>query len=124
MELDPLLLARIQFAFTISFHILFPSFTIGLASWLAVLEAQWLRTGNDTYIRLYRFWVKLFAVSFGMGVVSGIVMSYQEWGSEASPPIVLLHDISDCTHAFDEPSRPAEGSHMRTVRSAPPEKSR
>jgi len=77
MELDPLLLARIQFAFTISFHILFPSFTIGLASFLAVLEGQWLRTGNDTYIRLYRFWVKLFAVSFGMGVVSGIVMSYQ-----------------------------------------------
>lgn len=77
MDLDPVLLARIQFAFTISFHILFPSFTIGLASWLAMVEFLWLRTGRDVYMRLYRFWVKLFALSFGMGVVSGIVMSYQ-----------------------------------------------
>lgn len=77
MELDPLLLARIQFAFTISFHILFPAFTIGLASWIVVLEALWLRTGRDIYFRLSEFWTRIFAVSFGMGVVSGIVMSYQ-----------------------------------------------
>jgi len=70
-------LARIQFAFTVSFHILFPAFTIGLASYLAVLEALWLRTGRDVYRDLYRFWVRIFAVSFGMGVVSGVVMSYQ-----------------------------------------------
>jgi cytochrome d ubiquinol oxidase subunit I len=74
---DPLLLARIQFAFTISFHFLFPAFTIGLASYLAVLEGLWLLTRDATYRQLYQFWLKIFAVAFGMGVVSGIVMSYQ-----------------------------------------------
>lgn len=77
LELDPVLLARIQFAFTISFHIIFPAFTIGLASWLAVVEWRWLRTGNKIYEEIYRIWVKIFAVTFGMGVVSGVVMSYQ-----------------------------------------------
>jgi len=77
MELDALLLARLQFAFTVSFHILFPSFTIGLASYLAVLEGLWLKTDRRVYRDLYRFWSKIFAVSFGMGVVSGVVMSYQ-----------------------------------------------
>jgi len=77
MDLDAVLLARIQFGFTIAFHIIFPSFTIGLASWLVLLEAQWLRTGNALYRNLFRFWSKVFAVSFGLGVVSGIVMSYQ-----------------------------------------------
>src|SRR5918995_3419124 len=77
MEFDALMLSRIQFAFTISFHIIFPAFTIGLASWLAALELQWLRTGNPLYRNLFRFWVKIFAVSFGLGVVSGIVMSFQ-----------------------------------------------
>ena len=76
-NLDPVLLARIQFAFTVSFHILFPAFTIGLASWLAVLEWRWLKTGNPVYAETYRFWVKIFAVTFGMGVVSGVVMSFQ-----------------------------------------------
>lgn len=71
------MLARIQFAFTISFHILFPAFTIGLASWLAVLEWRWLKTGNPVYADVYRMWVKIFAVTFGMGVVSGVVMSFQ-----------------------------------------------
>lgn len=75
--LDPVLLARLQFAFTISFHIIFPAFTIGLASWLAVVEWCWLRTGNKVYEEIYRFWIKIFAVCFGMGVVSGVVMSYQ-----------------------------------------------
>jgi cytochrome d ubiquinol oxidase subunit I len=77
MDLDALMLSRIQFAFTIAFHIIFPAFTIGLASWLAALEFNWLRTGNPLYRTLFRFWVKVFAVSFGLGVVSGIVMSYQ-----------------------------------------------
>ena len=77
MDFDPLLLSRIQFGFTVAFHILFPAFTIGLASWLVVLEAQWLRTKDEIYRNLYRFWVKIFAVSFGLGVVSGVVMSYQ-----------------------------------------------
>jgi len=76
-NLDPVLLARIQFAFTISFHIIFPTFTIGLASWLAVLEWRWLKTGNVVYAEVYRMWVKIFAVTFGMGVVSGVVMSFQ-----------------------------------------------
>jgi cytochrome d ubiquinol oxidase subunit I len=77
MEFDALMLSRIQFAFTISFHIIFPAFTIGLASWLVALEFSWLRTGNPLYRNLFRFWVKIFAVSFALGVVSGIVMSYQ-----------------------------------------------
>lgn len=76
-DLDPVLLARIQFAFTVSFHIIFPAFTIGLASWLAVVEWRWLRTGDKIYEEVYRMWVKIFAVAFGMGVVSGVVMSYQ-----------------------------------------------
>ncbi len=75
--LDPVLLARIQFAFTVSFHIIFPAFTIGLASWLAVVEWRWLKTGDAIYEDVYRMWVKIFAVCFGMGVVSGVVMSYQ-----------------------------------------------
>ncbi len=77
MTLDPIMLARIQFAFTISFHIVFPAFSIGLASFLAVVEWRWLATGNDLYRDIYKFWVKIFAVAFGMGVVSGVVMSYQ-----------------------------------------------
>jgi cytochrome d ubiquinol oxidase subunit I len=77
INFDPVLLARIQFAFTISFHIVFPAFTIGLASWLAVLEWRWLKTGNTVYEEIYRMWVKIFAVTFGMGVVSGVVMSFQ-----------------------------------------------
>jgi len=75
--LDPVVLARIQFAFTVSFHIIFPAFTIGLASWLAVVEWRWLKTGQKVYEEIYRMWVKIFAVTFGMGVVSGVVMSYQ-----------------------------------------------
>lgn len=70
-------LARMQFAFTVSFHIIFPAITIGLASFLAVLEGLWLKTRNDTYRDLYHFWSKIFAVNFGMGVVSGLVMAYQ-----------------------------------------------
>jgi len=74
---DALLLSRIQFGFVISCHILFPAFTIGLASWLAFLEWRWLRTRDGLWRDLYFFWLKIFAVSFGMGVVSGIVMSFQ-----------------------------------------------
>jgi cytochrome d ubiquinol oxidase subunit I len=76
-------LARMQFAFTMSFHILFPALTIGLASYLMVLEACWLRTKRQVFVDLYHFWLRIFAVNFGMGVVSGIVMAYQfgtNWG--------------------------------------------
>jgi len=76
-SLDPVFLARVQFGFTVAFHILFPAFTIGLASWLAVLEWRWLRTGYQVYAEVYRMWVKIFAVTFGMGVVSGVVMAFQ-----------------------------------------------
>lgn len=76
-DLSALDLARIQFAFTVSFHIIFPAITIGLASYLVVLEAMWLKTRQKIYFDLYHFWIKIFAVNFGMGVVSGLVMSYQ-----------------------------------------------
>jgi cytochrome d ubiquinol oxidase subunit I len=74
---DAVVLARAQFAFTMSFHIIFPAFSIGLASYLAVLEALWLWTGREVFINLFNYWLKIFAIAFGMGVVSGIVMSYQ-----------------------------------------------
>jgi cytochrome bd ubiquinol oxidase subunit I len=77
LTLTALELARIQFGFTISFHIVFPAITIGLASYLAVLEALWLRTQHAVYRDLYQFWLKIFALNFGMGVVSGLVMAYQ-----------------------------------------------
>lgn len=77
MLFDPIILARIQFAFTISYHIIFPAFTIGLASFLAVTEFLWLRTGKDVYKDVYKFWIKIFAVAFGIGVVTGVVMAYQ-----------------------------------------------
>src|ERR1700730_5661641 len=77
MDLDPVLLARLQFAFTISFHIIFPSFTIGLSAYIATLEVLWGATGAARYRALARFWTKIFAVSFAMGVVSGVVLSYE-----------------------------------------------
>ncbi|HEY9553995.1 cytochrome ubiquinol oxidase subunit I [Allosphingosinicella sp.] len=88
-----LLLARIQFAFTISFHFIFPAFSIGLASYLAVLEGLWLKTGKEVYLNLFRYWMKIFAIAFAMGVVSGIVMSYQfgtNWSvfSDKAGPVI------------------------------------
>jgi cytochrome d ubiquinol oxidase subunit I len=77
MDLDPVLLARLQFAFTVTFHIIFPSFTIGLSAFIATLLLRWIITGREHLHRLARFWTKIFAVSFAMGVVSGIVLSYQ-----------------------------------------------
>ncbi len=75
--LDPVLLSRIQFGFVVSFHIIFPAFTIGLAAWLATIEGMHLATGRAVYARVFRFWMKVFALSFAMGVVSGIVMAFQ-----------------------------------------------
>jgi cytochrome d ubiquinol oxidase subunit I len=103
MEFDALLLSRIQFAFTMSFHIIFPAFTIGLASWLVALEFQWLRTDNPLYRNLFLFWSKVFAVSFGLGVVSGIVMSFQlgtnwsryaEFGGNILGPLIQYEVIT------------------------------
>jgi cytochrome d ubiquinol oxidase subunit I len=76
-DLDPLTLARMQFAFTVSFHIIFPTISIGLALFLAIVEGLWLRTGDLVYRQIYRFWLNIFAMSFGIGVVTGVVMSFQ-----------------------------------------------
>src|SRR5271154_3386350 len=83
MEFDPVFLSRLQFGFVISFHIIFPAFTLGLAAWLATIEGARLVTGNPLYRRVFDFWLKIFALSFGMGVVTGIVMAFQfgtNWG--------------------------------------------
>ena len=77
MRLDPLLLSRLQFAWVIAFHILLPAFTVGLASFIALLEGLCFATGRDIYVRVSAFWTRIFAISFGMGVVSGIVMPFQ-----------------------------------------------
>src|ERR1700752_3960326 len=77
MDVTALLLSRLQFAFTVSFHIIFPSFTIGLAAWLTVIEALHLATGRSAYQVVFEFWLKIFGVAFGLGVVSGIVMAFQ-----------------------------------------------
>ena len=92
MAITALLLSRLQFAFTISFHIIFPSFTIGLAAWLTVLEALSLATGRPAYRVVFEFWLRIFGVAFGLGVVSGIVMGFQfgtNWSvlARASGPI-------------------------------------
>ena len=92
-NLDALLLARIQFAFTVSFHFFFPAFSIGLASYLMVLEGLWLKTGKSIYLDLFKYWLKIFAIAFAMGVVSGIVMSYQfgtNWSvfSDKAGPVI------------------------------------
>jgi cytochrome d ubiquinol oxidase subunit I len=77
MNVSALLLSRIQFAFTLAFHIIFPAFTIGLAAWLTLLEALWLVTLRPVYRRLFDFWLSIFGVAFGIGVVTGIVMAFQ-----------------------------------------------
>src|SRR6202165_1753472 len=92
MDLSALLLSRVQFAFTVSFHIIFPAFTIGLAAWLTVLEAMFLATGRPAYRVVFEFWLKIFGVTFGFGVVSGIVMAFEfgtNWSelSKMSGPI-------------------------------------
>jgi cytochrome d ubiquinol oxidase subunit I len=76
-DLDPLILARLQFAFTVSFHIIFPTISIGLALFLVIVEGLWLKTGDPVYRQIYRFWLNIFAMSFAIGVVTGVVMSFQ-----------------------------------------------
>lgn len=93
MDVTALDLARFQFAFTVSAHIIFPAFSIGLASYLAVLEGLWLATGRPVYMVAFRYWIRIFAVVFGMGVVSGLVMSYQfgtNWSvfSDKAGPVI------------------------------------
>jgi cytochrome d ubiquinol oxidase subunit I len=92
MDLTALFLSRLQFAFTVSFHIIFPSFSIGIAAWLTILEALGLWTGRPAYRQVFEFWLKIFGVAFGLGVVSGVVMAFEfgtNWSelSRASGPI-------------------------------------
>ncbi|MDP1626657.1 cytochrome ubiquinol oxidase subunit I [Parvibaculum sp.] len=106
--IDAEILARLQFAFTIAFHILFPTLTIGLGGFLVFFEAKFLRTGDEVWYRLYRFWVNIFALSFGMGVVSGIVLSYQlgtnwsEWSRITGPVLGPLIGFEVLTAFFLE----------------------
>jgi cytochrome d ubiquinol oxidase subunit I len=83
MTHDPVLLSRIQFAFTVTFHIIFPTLSIGLALFLAIVEGLWLRTRNALYLEIYQFWLRIFALAFGVGVVTGIVLSF-EFGTNFS----------------------------------------
>jgi cytochrome d ubiquinol oxidase subunit I len=100
MDLDPVLLARLQFAFTIAFHIIFPSFTIGLSAYIATLLVLDRMTGRPHYERLARFWTKIFAVSFAMGVVSGIVLSYQ-FGTNWSRFSVVVGNVIGPAIAYE-----------------------
>ncbi|MBA4209674.1 MAG: cytochrome ubiquinol oxidase subunit I [Parvibaculum sp.] len=106
--MDAEILARLQFAFTVAFHILFPTLTIGLAAILVFFEAKHLRSGEEVWLRLYKFWVKIFALSFGMGVVSGIVLSYQfgtnwsEWSRITGPVLGPLIGFEVLTAFFLE----------------------
>ncbi len=98
---DAFHLARAQFGFTVAFHIIFPAFSIGLASYLMVLEGLWLRTGRQVYLDLFRYWIKIFSIAFAMGVVSGLVMSYQfgtnwsQYADKAGPVIgpVMAYEV-------------------------------
>jgi len=77
MTLDPLILSRLQFVWVIAWHIMLPAVTVGLASYIAVMEGMSFFTGRDIYLRISTFWIRVFSVTFGMGVVSGIVMPFQ-----------------------------------------------
>lgn len=131
MELDPLILSRLQFAWVIAWHILLPAFTVGLASYIAVLEGLSFFTGRDIYLRISAFWIKIFSVSFGMGVVSGIVISYQfgtnwaRFADKAGPVIGPLMGYEVLTAFFLEAGflgialfgrkRVGDGLHMLAV---------
>ena len=103
MKLDPSLLARVQFAFTVSFHIIFPTMSIGLASFLAAMEGLWLKTKDPLYLQIYKFWLSIFAMGFGIGVVTGIVLSFEfglafarfaEMAGPAIGPLIALEVLT------------------------------
>lgn len=100
MDIDATLLSRIQFGFTLAFHILFPTLTIGLSGFLVMLHGAWLWTGAEAYLRLYRFWLKLFALGFGMGVVSGVVLSF-EFGTNFSRFSQATGNILGPLHGYE-----------------------
>jgi cytochrome d ubiquinol oxidase subunit I len=108
MHLEAAMLARVQFAFTVSFHIIFPTISIGLAMFLAVVEGLWLRTRDDMYMQIYRFWLGIFAMAFGVGVVTGIVLSFEfglgfaRFGQIAGPAIGPMIALEVLTSFFLE----------------------
>jgi len=108
MSLDPALLARIQFGFTVSFHIIFPTISIGLATFLAIVEGLWLKTKDPLYLQIYRFWLGIFAMAFGIGVVTGIVLSFEfglafaRFGQMAGPAIGPMIALEVLTSFFLE----------------------
>jgi cytochrome d ubiquinol oxidase subunit I len=108
MTFDPIVLARIQFAFTVSFHIIFPTISIGLAMFLAIVEGLWLKTRDPLYLEIYRFWLGIFAMAFGVGVVTGIVLSFEfglgfaRFGQIAGPVIGPLIALEVLTSFFLE----------------------
>src|SRR6202451_2232182 len=108
MSLDPALLARIQFGFTVSFHIIFPTIPIGLAMCLAITEGLWLKTRDPLYLQIYRFWLGIFAMAFGVGVVTGIVLSFEfglsfaRFGQLAGPAIGPMIGLEVLTSFFLE----------------------
>ena len=108
MSLDPALLARIQFGFTVSFHIIFPTISIGLAMFLAITEGLWLKTRDTLYLQIYRFWLGIFAMAFGVGVVTGIVLSFEfglafaKFGQMAGPAIGPMIALEVLTSFFLE----------------------
>ena len=108
MTLDPSTLARIQFGFTVSFHIIFPTISIGLAMFLAIMEGLWLKTGDAVYLQIYRFWLGIFAMAFGVGVVTGIVLSFEfglgfaRFGQMAGPAIGPMIALEVLTSFFLE----------------------
>ena len=108
MTLDPGLIARVQFAFTVSFHIIFPTMSIGLAMFLAIIEGLWLKTRDALYLQIYRFWLGIFAMGFGVGVVTGIVLSFEfglgfaRFGQIAGPAIGPMIALEVLTSFFLE----------------------
>jgi len=108
MKLDPSLVARTQFAFTVSFHIIFPTISIGLAMFLAIIEGLWLKTKDALYLQIYRFWLGIFAMAFGIGVVTGIVLSFEfglgfaRFGQIAGPAIGPMIALEVLTSFFLE----------------------
>src|SRR5277367_5029159 len=113
MDALALLLSRLQFAFTISFHIIFPSFTIGLAAWLVVLEALYFKIGRPAYRLVFEFWLKIFGIAFGLGVVSGIVMAF-EFGTNWSELSRLSGPVQGPLLAYETlpPSRSRRASSV------------
>src|SRR3984957_3973674 len=108
MTLDPGILARVQFAFTVSFHIIFPTMSVGLAMFLAIVEGMWLRTKDPLYLQIYRFWLGIFAMGFGVGVVTGILLSFElglgfaKFGKMAGPEIGPMIALEVLTSFFLE----------------------